>query len=99
MPCGYHLPRICRCQGHPGHQRGISGCKHSGQPGYHILVTIPRSEGMVEWAGGVVLERDLYSGWPLARIFREYRKAYPHCDVEVTRLFAAPPVTTTGKDK
>lgn len=86
MPCGYHLPRTCKCCDHPGHERGISGCKHSGQPGYHVLVTLPESTGHVASAEQVVLDRTLYSGWPLARIFKNYCKAYPHCDVGVTRL-------------
>jgi len=44
-----------------------------------------RSEGMVEWLGGVVLEREVFTDWPMKRLLRMYRKAYPHCDVAVTK--------------
>jgi hypothetical protein len=86
MPCGYHLP-VCKCCDHlPGHTPGIPGCKHSGQPGYHVRVRLPKQEGSVACDGSVVLDRKVYSGWPMTRLFKNYSKAYPHCDVEVTRL-------------
>lgn len=78
--------RICKCCDHPGHVRGISGCKHSGQPGYHLRVSHPRSEGTVSHEELIVLDRILYTSWPIARVFSQYRRAYPHCEVEVTRL-------------
>jgi hypothetical protein len=49
-------------------------------------VRLPKQEGSVACDGSVVLDRKVYSGWPMTRLFKNYSKAYPHCDVEVTRL-------------
>lgn len=78
--------RICKCCNHPGHVRGCRGCKHSGAPGFHLLITLPREQNPEQHEDSVVLDRVLYTWWSLDRVFAQYRKAYPHCDVEVKRL-------------
>jgi hypothetical protein len=49
-------------------------------------VTLPGSTGHVATEDRVMLDRTLFSSWPIARIHKQYSKAYPHCEVEVTRL-------------
>ena len=61
---------------------------------YSVIVLLPRSEGKVEWIDRIVLNRSVYSGWPIGRVLAEYRKRYPHGDVAVRTLW---PEETEGE--
>jgi hypothetical protein len=60
--------------------------RHVTDHGHHLIVTLPGSTGHVAAEDRVMLDRTLFSSWPIARIRKQYSKAYPHCVVEVTPL-------------